>query len=95
MWIKFQVIYKTFIGQELMLVGSIDRLEPVTGKMQCRWSLKMPKTGLWSYELEYSSPEKFSYRYFVNDSNFSVNIDEWGPDRIFSPENRLKSRILL
>ena len=69
-----------------MLIRSIDRLGAGNRQNAVFISPKMPKKGLWSYELQYWSPETFSYRYFVKDDNFKTNIEEWGPDRVLKPK---------
>ncbi len=95
MLIHFQIEYKTFSGQELMLTGSLPELgEGLTQNAQLM-SLKNVHSGLWVFQLELSVTIGFTYRYFVKDSNFNTNIEEWGPDRIFKPESKLSRTILL
>jgi hypothetical protein len=95
MIVQFQVVYNTHLGQSLMLLGSLPELGsgmPVNAKPML---LKNALAGLWTYQLEVSADTDFSYRYFVKDDNFNTFIEEWGPDRIFKSENRLKKTILL
>ena len=95
MVVQFQIEYKTFIGQALMITGSIPELGD--GQVQDAKLMAMSDTqpDFWIFKLELSSSTDFSYRYFVKDDNFHTNIEEWGPDRIFKAENRLKQSILL
>ncbi|MFA5973841.1 MAG: 4-alpha-glucanotransferase [Lentimicrobiaceae bacterium] len=95
MLIQFQVIYKTHIGQQLVIVGSIPELGNGRRQDAPLMTLKDVITGLWIFQVELSSLTDFSYRYFVKDDNFNTFIEEWGPDRVFKSEERLKKTILL
>ena len=95
MLVQFQVIYKTHIGQQLTIVGSIPELGSGSQQNAKLMMLKDALTGLWVYQVELNSVSNFHYRYFVKDDNFNTFIEEWGPDRIFKPENRIKKTILL
>jgi len=95
MLVQFHVVYKTHIGQVLMLVGSIPELGSGNRQQAVVMSLSNASSGLWVYQFESDSAAGFSYRYVVRDDNFNTFIEEWGPDRDFKPENRLKQTILL
>ena len=95
MLVNFQIEYRTHIGQELMIVGSAPELGSGLPQNACLMSLKDVATGRWVFQAELSGDAGFTYRYFVKDHNFNTNLEEWGPDRIFDPENRLKQSILL
>jgi hypothetical protein len=68
MWLEFQIVYKTFIGQELMLVGSTDQLGAGNRQNAVKMIIEDVEAGLWSYQLEIGALECLSYRYFVKDS---------------------------
>ncbi|MFZ4549053.1 MAG: carbohydrate-binding module family 20 domain-containing protein, partial [Bacteroidales bacterium] len=88
MLVQFQIIYKTHLGQEMVLVGSIPELgENVLEKAQ-KMTLLDPISGLWAYSAELGAISDFSYRYFVKDDNFNTFIDEWGADRFFDRANK-------
>jgi 4-alpha-glucanotransferase len=95
MLVQFQVIYKTHIGQVVMLIGSVPELGSGNRQNACLMSLIDAESGLWVYQFESESAIDFSYRYFVKDDNFNTLIEEWGPDRNFKSENRLNKTILL
>ena len=95
MLVQFQVIYKTHIGQVVMLIGSAPELGGGNRQNACLMSLIDAESGLWVYQFESESATDFSYRYFVKDDNFNTLIEEWGPDRNFKSENRLNKSILL
>ncbi len=95
MLVQFQVIYKTHIGQQLTITGSIPELGNGSQQNAKSMTLKDALTGLWFFEVKLSSETEFSYRYFVKDENFNTFTEEWGPDRIFKSEGRLKKNILL
>jgi 4-alpha-glucanotransferase len=95
MHISFQIIYKTFPGQQLMLQGSIPELGSGSRESAVHMSLLDISTGLWGLEIELDHPSDFSYRFVVKDDNFDTRIEEWGPDRIFRPGKRGDERIIL
>ena len=95
MLIKFQINYKTHPGQQLMVSGSILELGSNKVNTARRMTLHDVKAGTWTTEIEIDSESEFTYRYFIKDDNFNTNIDEWGPDRIFSTAKRLKHSVLL
>ena len=95
MLVQFQVIYKTHIGQQLAVGGSIPELGNGNQKNAQLMTLKNAISGLWVFQVNLSSPTDFSYRYFVKDKNFNTFIEEWGPDRIFRSGNRQSKSILL
>ncbi len=95
MLVQFQVVYKTHIGQSLMLLGSVPELGSGSRADACLMSLISIESGLWSFDLEFSTASDFTYRYVVKDDNFNTFIEEWGPDRIFKSKNGLKKSILL
>jgi 4-alpha-glucanotransferase len=95
MVVHFQIEYKTFSGQQLMLVGSIPELGAGLLRDAKPMSLKNTSSFLWIFQLELDSVAGFTYRYFLRDDNSSTTIEEWGPDRVFKAENGSTQAILL
>ena len=95
MLVHFRIIYNTFIGQSLMLTGSIPELGGGEQQSAGLMTLIDAESGLWEYKLKLDADIDFSYRYLVKDDNFNTFIDEWGPDRVFRAENRTGNTILL
>ncbi len=95
MLLQFQIEFKTFPGQQMMVVGSLPALGEGNPQNACTMSLINIQVGTWFYRMEVVGGEDFTYRYFVKDDNFKTNIEEWGPDRIFKPEKRLEPFIQL
>jgi 4-alpha-glucanotransferase len=95
MKIRFQIEYRTHIGQEMMIAGDHPSLggsaEIPAGKM----TLTKPDSGIWIYDLETDTTVDIAYRYFVRDHNFNAVLQEWGPERIFRPDPLFTGSILL
>jgi len=96
MLVQFQIIYKTHLGQEMVLVGSIPELGENVLANAPKMTLLDPISGLWAYTAELDAMSGFTYRYYVKDDNFNTFIDEWGADRVCKPANLQKrSKLLL
>ncbi|MFZ4548232.1 MAG: 4-alpha-glucanotransferase [Bacteroidales bacterium] len=95
MLVQFQIIYKTHLGQELVLVGSIPELGENSVENAKKMTLLDPDSGLWAYSTELEGISGFSYRYFVKDDNFNTFIDEWGANRVCKPANIQEQSVLL
>jgi len=95
MLVTFHIEFKTHIGQDLMITGSIPELGDGLRQNAKRMVLVNELTGLWTYEAETISAAGFTYRYFVKDTNFNTLIEEWGTDRQCSPENASCQRLFL
>lgn len=95
MVLKFQIRYKTHPGQHLLVAGSLQELGDGKPGNAPFMVLQDVNSGLWVYEVETGKTEKFSYRYFVRDDNFSTYLEEWGPDRVFTTGDRQEKTILL
>ncbi len=95
MRIEFQIHYKTHPGQQLILTGSHPSLGE--GRFERALNLKLinAQSGLWSCHISLDKPCGFSYRYYVKDDNFHTNLEEWGPERIFTPDGRNNEFILI
>ena len=94
MLVKFQIEYKTHLGQVLMVLGSLPELGegiPQLGKIM---HLKDAERGIWEYEIELEKVSEFTYRYVVKDDNFETFIEEWGEERRFSQESQNDSLII-
>ncbi len=95
MLVKFQIVYKTHIGQKLMIVGSIPELgcqDRQSGKLM---TLRNEASGVWTLQVELNLDSGFTYRYYVKDDNFNTHIEEWGPDRVFKYEKNPKKSFLM
>jgi hypothetical protein len=95
MLVQFQIIYKTHLGQELVLVGSTPELGENSVANAPKMTLLDPDSGLWTYCAELDAVSGFSYRYYVKDDNFNTFIDEWGADRFFNRANKQNQSVLL
>jgi len=95
MIVQFQLVYKTHMGQELMLLGSIPELG--NGRQKDALPMRLDKVldGLWIAEVEVNWRTAFSYRYFVKDTNFDTIIEEWGPDRNCKTESIQRTKVVL
>jgi len=95
MLVTFQIIYKTFPGQQLLIAGSLTELGGGNPGNACLMILKDVSEGLWTYALEVSPGDDFTYRYYVKDDNFGTYLEEWGPDRSFNRDKRKIKSVLL
>lgn len=95
MQLQFKIYYKTFPGQQLMIVGSIPELGTGNIDQAMFMNLDDANTGMWTLTLDGLAAADFTYRYFVKDDNFSTYLEEWGPDRQFRADGRTDSSILL
>jgi len=95
MLVQFQIVYRTHIGQELMLAGSIPELGDGIPQYAHKMLLQDVNSGLWHFEIELNNDVDFTYRYFVKDHNFKTNIEEWGPGRVFKAKKKNNNTILL
>ena len=95
MLIQFQIEFKTFPGQQLMIVGSLPALGNGNQNDAQAMSLEDISTGRWTFRFENKNDGDFTYRYFVKDDNFNTHIEEWGPDRVFKSEKRQVKLLVL
>ncbi|NLX29539.1 MAG: 4-alpha-glucanotransferase [Bacteroidales bacterium] len=95
MLIEFQIEYKTWYGQQLMIVGSL----PVLGSGSVEKAVAMEylpvNGGMWRYRLETGEEESFRYRYIVRNHQDGSVVREWGSDRVFRPVPGAKGLVLL
>lgn len=83
MLLQFQIEYKTFFGQQLMISGSHHALGLGIREKALPMKIIDPTEGIWIGSINIDLDESFSYRYFIKEENKSNTIEEWGPDRIF------------
>lgn len=95
MLVQFQIEFKTFPGQQLMIATSLPDMDDSSKQSTYMMILQNPHIGLWTFQIEMPAVTDFSYRYFVKDDNFKTNIEEWGADRIFKPAKRQAATVLL
>ncbi len=95
MLVKFQIEYKTHIGQTMVIVGSIPELGNGNQGTAQFMSLTNQDTGLWEYEVKLDTAADFTYRYFVKDDNFNILLEEWGAERTFKADGRPHQKIIL
>jgi 4-alpha-glucanotransferase len=84
MLIQFQIEYKTFFGQQLMITGSHIALGLGVKEKAIPMKIIDPTEGIWICSVNIEPGETFSYRYFVKEENIAATLEEWGPDRIFN-----------
>ena len=83
MLLQFQIEYKTFFGQQLMISGSHHALGLGIREKALPMRIIEPTEGIWIGRINIDPGESFSYRYFIKEENKYNTIEEWGPDRIF------------
>jgi 4-alpha-glucanotransferase len=95
MTVEFQIFYKTFPGQQPIVVGSIPTLGKGNLEKAKMMTLSDIETGLWICRIDLKTVVDFTYRYYVKDDNFKTVIEEWGPDRVFKPGSNASLSTLL
>jgi 4-alpha-glucanotransferase len=95
MFIQFQIEYKTWPGQQIMLSGSLTQLG--SGKMEEAVPMEYVEysNGIWKYQIETDEKTTFNYRYFLKDDNFGTVTEEWGKNREFIPAAKSFQSVLL
>lgn len=84
MLIRFQIDYKTWFGQHLMIVGSLPQLGSGSPANAVPMDYIDNSDGKWSFWLETEGEAAFRYRYIVRDTHTGKEINEWGADRVFT-----------
>jgi 4-alpha-glucanotransferase len=95
MTLRFQIEYKTWFGQQMMLSGSLPELGKNRADKALQMVLKDVQAGIWMLEIQIPKSKAFSYRYFISEENTGTITDEWGPDRNYSGGDALTTNILL
>ena len=83
MQVQFQIEYRTYFGQQLMISGSHKALGEGNRDSAAKMLMTDPDAGIWIFTMDVEPGEIFSYRYFIREDNSTNIIEEWGPDRIF------------
>jgi 4-alpha-glucanotransferase len=95
MLIQFQITYRTFFGQQIMLTGSLpqlgsgERVEAVTMHYMAN------SDGIWTYLIRTDGNTAFDYRYFLRNDHVHSEKEEWGENRVFDPKDMNVEIILL
>jgi 4-alpha-glucanotransferase len=95
MIVQFQIEYKTWFGQQMMIVGSIPQLGDGKKENAISMNYLENSNGIWTYQIELNGNARFSYRYFLKDHNFHTIIEEWGPGRNYNPSDHSLNSVLL
>ena len=95
MLIEFQIAYKTWYGQQLMIVGSHPLLGSGSMNMAVAMDYSPENGGLWRFRLETPEEVSFHYRYFIRNSQEGTVTREWGNDRLFRPRPDEQGWVLL
>lgn len=83
MQVQFQIEYRTYFGQQVMISGSHNALGKGDRNKAVTMQITDPLAGIWTLTIDVVPGETFSYRYFIKEGQNTKFIDEWGPDRIF------------
>lgn len=83
MHIQFQIEYKTYFGQQLMICGSHHAIGEGIRENALPMKIIDPTEGIWICSINIEPGKSFSYRYFIKEENTTFTLEEWGPDRIF------------
>ncbi|MHC1706512.1 MAG: 4-alpha-glucanotransferase [Bacteroidales bacterium] len=94
MFIRFQIEYKTYFGQQLLLSGSLPQLGDEIPEKAAAMTLSDISSGTWTFDLELTEEVSFTYRYLVKDDNFDTILDEWGPSRIHKRKEHSTQKVL-
>lgn len=86
MLIVFQIEYKTYFGQQVMMSGSHALLGNNKRENAVGMTMTDPENGIWNLSLEIKPGEQFTYRYFIKEDNNPLTLEEWGPDRTLMRE---------
>ncbi len=95
MLLSFEIEYKTWLGQQMMIVGSLPELGGGLRELARPLEYSPGSGGLWTFRLEVAADAAFTYRYFIRDNNFSTTINEWGNDRLVTPDSMHPGILLL
>lgn len=86
MLLYFQIEYKTYFGQQVMLTGTHPSLGNGDRDKAVTMNLIEPETGLWMFSINAEPGKAFTYRYFIREDNKPLALEEWGPDRKYSDD---------
>lgn len=91
----FEIQYKTFIGQNLILCIYNAKSESEMMPSYLSMQLTNEETGIWQYTLNTNSHADIEYRYVVRDDNFKTDIEEWGNNRVYRTAAIDKNKIVV
>jgi 4-alpha-glucanotransferase len=95
MLIEFQIAYKTWYGQRLMLVGTLPQLGSGSDEKGVAMEYSPEKGGIWRYRLETEEEVSFRYRYLICNDQDGSAVREWGMDRTYVPGSDLRGWVIL
>jgi 4-alpha-glucanotransferase len=85
MLIQFQIGYKTFYGQQVMLSASLPQLGGGDREEAIAMRYVPQSDGIWTYLIRTESLAPFEYRYFLKEEHSDITREEWGDNRSFDP----------
>jgi 4-alpha-glucanotransferase len=85
MLIQFQIAYRTFFGQQIMLTGSLMHLGAGEREEAIAMHYVPHSDGIWTYLIRTDSLAPFEYRYFLKEDHSEITREEWGENRYFDP----------
>ena len=85
MLIQFRIAYKTRLGQQLMLTGTLSVLGSGQPDQAVAMHYEENSEGIWTFLIRTDRPEAFEYRYFLREENQEAISEEWGAYRKFDP----------
>jgi 4-alpha-glucanotransferase len=95
MIIQFQIEYKTYYGQRMMICGSLQQLGDGNREQAVAMEYVENSYGLWRLQIESDEISAFNYRYFIRDTYHTSDTDEWGEDRQFTLRDNNAGKIFL
>ncbi len=95
MLIEFRIAYKTWFGQELMIVGSHPLLGSGSPEKAAVMVYSPENGGMWSFFLDITDHVPFHYRYLIRNNQDGSVIHEWGGDRHYDPRGKEQNWVLL
>ncbi len=95
MLIEFQIKYKTWYGQQLMILGSHPLLGSCSAEKAPAMDYSPENGGMWSFRMETAEEFLFRYRYFIRNSHDGSVVQEWGSDRHYQPRPVEQGWVLL
>ncbi len=87
MLIQFQIEYRTYFGQQVMISGSLPQLGDGKREHAVAMIYSENSYGIWRFQIETGIKTNFNYRYFIRENNDKTETDEWGENRQFISEN--------
>lgn len=95
MLIQFQIEYRTYFGQQMMISGSLPQLGNVKREHAVAMNYSENSNGIWRFQIETAVKKDFNYRYFIRNNNDKTETDEWGENRQYISENTENGPVFL